>query len=183
MDIEVIPSSLAGQCFLDLNFPSRFGADHCVTLFFQFAQQLIERRSKGRHTVLLKLLRNCVEIDAQSLQSSQSRRCVIETIPYSLSRHLTTIFEGIEGLGRQCIDRLSTDEVLNIKSIRIGRILSACAGPQRSLDTSATLAQRDKPLAMKNLEETVVNHFGIRDSDLTEQRLRLRLRRCESLED
>src|SRR4029434_9530635 len=118
----------------------------------------------------------------QSSQSAETRRCVLETIPYSLSRHLTMILEGIERLRRQCIDRVSTDEVLNIKNIRIGGILGACTGPERPLNASASLAQGDKPLALKNLEEAVVNHLGIRNSDLAEQRLRLRLRGCESLE-
>ena len=115
--------------YLDLVFPRRFGADHCVALFFQRSHQLIERRGKSIHTVLLKLLGDCIEIDAQSFQPSERRRRVIETIPYSLSRHLAMVFEGIERLRRQSIDGFSADEVFDVKNIRIGRVLGAGAGP------------------------------------------------------
>src|SRR5262247_2893030 len=92
------------------------------------------------------------------------------------------ILEGIERLRRQRIDRISTNEVFDVKNLRIGRGLGARAGPQGPLSASAPLAERSESFAMKNFEEAMINQFGIRDGNPTKQGLCPRLCRCKSLE-
>ena len=80
------------------------------------------------------------------------------------------IFECVERFRRQRIDRFGADEILDIENVGVLWILRAGAGPQRPLDARPALTQRREAFAVKDLEKTLINYFGIGDGDFPEQR-------------
>ena len=145
-------------------------ADHRLALFFQRGHQLVERRSKCCDAILLQLFRDRVQVDAHRLQAAQCGGCFIEIFAHSVPDNPAVIFECVERFRRQRIDRFRADEILYVKNIGILWILSSGARPKRPLDPRPALTQRREAFAVKDLEKTLINHFGIGDGDFPEQR-------------
>ena len=75
--------------------------------------------------------------------------------------------EGLIGRGRDRVDRVGTDQRLDVHQLRVGGVLGARRGPQHLLHLGAVGAQRLEALAVEQLPKTGVGHLRVGDPHLS----------------
>ena len=123
------------------------------------------------NALFFKPLGNLPEVDAQVRQARHDFLGELRVLADAHGRPAVVAI-GINGLQRQRVDRLRSDQRLDILHIRIGRILGAGAGPQQPLGFRAVLLELEEGFAAVQFAGDAVGLTGAGNRHLTDQPLR-----------
>jgi len=136
-------------------------------------QSVIQRVDELRDAVIEELSRHLRHIDSGSLQIAHDLDGVARSL-LERGGYLAVLREESDSLPWKCIDRLRTDQWLNIHKSVVGRVLRAGAGPQEPLRARPSFFQGAPTSRGRQLLETPIRDLGVRDRTLAEQALCLR---------
>ena len=140
-----------------------------LAFLLQGSQQLLKGSRKGSHAVGLQFVCDHIQVYSELCQTGQSfvRLCV--PLLHGRSWCLPGVAEGVQGGGGNGVDRVRANQLFDVKDVGIGRVLGARAGPEGPLDAGTPFAQGGKRVAVENLAEATVDHFGVGNGDSTSQ--------------
>ena len=98
-----------------------------------------------------------------------------EIFLHRIGPHDAVVEQRVERRGRNGVDRMPADEILHVHEIRVGGVLRAGAGPERTLDVRAFFCERFETLVFEDLLEARVDQLEIGDAGLSKQIALLRL--------
>ena len=137
-------------------------------------QEALERFRERGDAFDLQLVCDLVEVDARGRELLQLALRKVQVL-VEAAAHLAVLAEGRERRGRNGVDRVGADELLDVVGVRIAGILGRRAGPERTLRAGAGLAQPVPARTVEELLEVLVRHLGVGDRGLAVQALELAL--------
>ena len=118
-------------------------------------QQVVRTRERG-DAVTLQRRGDGVQIDADRPQPperlARRRHALVHGGP-----HAAVVAERLDRLGRHRVDRVGTDQLLDVEHVPVGGVLGARAGPQRTLHAAPARAQAGERRAVEDLAEALVD--------------------------
>ena len=140
-----------------------------TSFLLQACQQLFERLYELLHPLVLQLLSEVVDIDAEFGKKEKDILGLLEPL-FKPCFRLAVIAVGVERFPGDRIDRFRSDQCLDILDVAVLGILRAGAGPKNALGSGVVVGELAEPIGLKRLLIDLVGQFGAGDRDLPVQR-------------
>src|SRR5712692_5405878 len=140
--------------------PRTFAGFDVLALFLEGREQALERFRERLDPLDLQLPRDLIEVDAELGELLQLPLGCIEVLIDAAPR-LAVLAESSQRGGRDGVDSVGTDELLDVVGVRVARVLGRSARPQRALQLSAGLLQLIPTRTTEGLAESLVGDLGV----------------------
>ena len=125
-------------------------------------QQLVEALLEAGHALALELLGDVGHVDADVGQALPRRLGGVDAgIDAPFER--AVVGERLDRRVGQRVDRVRSDQLVDVQRVRVGRVLRRRARPQRSLDPRPSSRQRLPPWTAEGPLELAVRELGLGD--------------------
>lgn len=97
-------------------------------LLAQDTEELIETFLEGGYTLVFELLSHLAHVDAERREMINRQTSVIDTCVYRPSNGAMLV-ERLEGVVREGVDRVGSDEFVDIERVGVRRVLGRSRSP------------------------------------------------------
>src|SRR5688572_18754503 len=124
--------------------------------------ELVEALREAGDALLDQLARHAIDADAAGLHLAQSLAGLLHA-RVERALHVAVVDEGRDRVERHGVDRLRTDQLLDVDDVAVVGVLRAGAGPEAALDARAGSPQIGEVVSAEDLVEGHVRHLGVGD--------------------
>jgi hypothetical protein len=133
-----------------------------VALGLDGLEERVEGVDEGGEAVLLELLGHGLQVDADLCELTDEGAALVQAL-FQSRLDAAVVADGRVGRGRDGVDRLGADEVIDVKHVGVVGVLRPRRGPEAPLHLRALRLQRREALAVEYLLELLVGELRVGD--------------------